>query len=173
MKKTKTKSTPPTREDLERHLKRKEEGRPSAHSKLTNKVQEKVCGFIAGGLRIEDACALSGIHRSTLWVWKDKGAAGEERYKEFVEAVELAETKSKALLVGEIRRDPDWKAKKWLLMNRFPKEFRDHYTQEVTGPDGSPIAVSMNPFIVNVSLSSNEPETEFTTINHQNGEVIQ
>lgn len=164
MKEFKTSKTPPKKRGY--HKQKKSPDEPAkTNSKLTDKVQEKICGFIAGGMRWEDACVLSGIHRSTAWVWKDRGAAGEERYKEFLEAVELAEMRSKALLVADIRRDVDWKAKKWLLMNRFPKEFRDSYTQEVVGADGGPVSLSLNPFTVNVNLTG--IEQEFTTINEE------
>jgi hypothetical protein len=163
IRKNKTSSTP------KKHYRRRP-GQAAAQSKLNDETQEKICGFIAGGLRLEDACRLSGVHRTTVWLWKDRGNAGEQRYKEFLDAVELAEVKSKALLLAEIRRDPDWKAKKWILINRFPKEFRDYITQEITGVDGSPM--SLAPFVVNFTLPPPD-STEFTTIDHSGTKEIE
>jgi hypothetical protein len=162
------KTTKATPKAVKRHYRRKRlaPGQPHAQSKLTDEVQEQICGFIAGGMRWVDACQLSGIHRATAWMWKERGAAGEERYAEFMEAVDLAEIKSKALLVAEIRRDTDWKAKKWLLINRFPGEFRDYITQEISGPNGAPIEMTGKQFVVQFTMPPPDA-TEFTTVDHQ------
>jgi len=162
-----TSATPKSRA-RKRHLKRKlAKGQPSPYSKLTDEIEGKICGYIAGGMKWEDACELCGIHRTTAWHWRDRGAAGEPRYAQFMVAANTAEVKSKALLVAEIRRDTDWRAKQWLLINRFPDEFKIRYYQELAGRDGGAIQTNstVNPFKVEVILAGVEP-TEFTTIDH-------
>jgi hypothetical protein len=143
----------------------------NGHSKLTKELTDKVCGFIAGGMRWEDACILSGIHRSTAWEWRAKGENGDPTYQYFMEQADLAELKSKAVLVSYIRNDPDWKARKFILINRFPDEFKDRYYQELSGKDGQPIQTNgtFNPFQVNITMSGTNDEEVFTTIDHRNG----
>jgi hypothetical protein len=150
------------------HMRRKlRPGQPNALSKLDNALEKKICGFIARGMVWEDACQLCGIHRKTAWDWKCRGDAGEPRYVQFLEKTSLAELRAKALLIGKIRNNPDWKAQKFLLCNRYPKEFRDHIVQEVTGPSGGSIPVAVNPFEVEIIMAG-DPDPKFTTIDHRN-----
>lgn len=66
-------------------------GQPNVFSKLTDAVQEKICGLIAGGTLYEQACQQCGISRATFWNWRVWGTADPKgRYGRFLAAVEAA-----------------------------------------------------------------------------------
>jgi hypothetical protein len=64
--------------------------------------------------------------------------------------VELAELPAKDEMLQKLLRDkdPQWT---WnILKNRYPHEFKERITTEVSGPDGGPIPGRQNPFIVQI-----------------------
>jgi len=55
--------------------------------------------------------------------------------------VEKAMLESEAMLVRAIVTDSDWKAKKWILKNRFPDRYKERVIGELSGPGGAPIPI--------------------------------
>lgn len=151
-------------------------GQPFPGCKLNDALQEKICGFIAAALTWNDACQLVGISRSAAWEWRTRGAAylddpvghvGDARFGSFLEAVELAKTRSKAILIRKIIGSDDWRAAKWLLCNRFPSEYKDQF--EISGPEGQPLSIGGNQFNVIMELPDLGP-LEWKTVDHRSDE---
>ena len=135
-------------------------GQPSARSKLTYETQEKICQAIRGGQTLECAAALAHIDRSTLNDWRYRGQQEPgSRYAEFNQAMEQALLESEAMLVHAIVTDSDWKAKKWILKNRFPDRYRERY--ELSGPEGKAVPVDVGArFTVIVNCPQDEEALE-------------
>lgn len=113
-------------------------GQPSARSKLTYDVQEKICNAVRGGQTFECAASLVHIDRATLNDWRQRGQQEpDSRYGEFNRALEEALLASETMMVHRILSSDDWKACKWILKNRFPDRYRERY--ELSGPAGAPI----------------------------------
>jgi transposase len=144
------------------------------NSKLSDYVESEICKYVANGLSYSDAARLVGIHRSTSWNWKKRGDAyhedpvanaADERFGQFADRLIEAELKAKVWMIASIQRDPDWRAKAFLLKARYKEEFAEmaHLQSEVSGPNGSPLA--MNPFQLNVVLQGPE-KIDFRVIDH-------
>src|SRR6266550_555532 len=119
-------------------------GQPSAKSKLTYEVQEKIINAIRGGQTFDCAAALAHIDRTTLNDWRQRGQQElGSRYAEFNQAMEWALLESEAMMVHAIVTDPDWKAKKWILKNRFPDRYKERVISEISGPGGSPVPLDL------------------------------
>lgn len=117
-------------------------GQPSAKSKLSYETQEKIIQAIRGSQTFECAAALAGIDRTTLNDWRYRGQQEPgSRYASFNKALEQALLESEAALVKAIVTDPDWKAKKWILKNRFPDRYKERVISELSGPGGAPIPI--------------------------------
>jgi hypothetical protein len=146
---------PPKKRTVRKHVRRLalKPGQPGPRSKLTDDVQQKICNAVSGGQTFECAASLVGIDRHTLTDWRQRGEQDpDSRYGEFNRALEAALLASETMMVHKIVSDPDWKAVKWLLKNRFPDRYRERY--ELSGPAGNPIPVDMGAkFTVNVSCS--------------------
>ena len=56
-------------------------------------------------------------------------------------ALEAALLEGEAMLVHAIVTDSDWKAKKWILKNRFPDRYKERVISEISGPDQGPISI--------------------------------
>jgi hypothetical protein len=154
-----------------------EPGQPSGYSHLTDAVEQSICERISEGVPFMDAARLSGAHRSTVWKWRVRGEAfndkpeehpGDERYGLFVERLAIAESRCKQIWIDKVSRagDLDWRALAFLLKVRWPKEFTEFVRQELSGPDGAPIAVNQtNPFVVHIELGG-DPNVTFSTVDH-------
>ena len=76
-------------------------GRPT---KLTPKVQERVCKAIEQGLPYSEACTLAGIHQATFCNWRNRGETQKQGiFYEFVEAVNHAQAKATEVFVKAVR----------------------------------------------------------------------
>jgi hypothetical protein len=134
-------------------------GRPSTVSRLAP-------GFlkhIESGQTIVAAAALSGIGQSTVFSWMAIARnAKDGEYREFLEAFTRARGKAEGAMVQEVRKAgrEDWRATAWLLERMFPERFYVKQLLEVSGPDGSPIAVSAVPTFPQVRVLT-VPDDEF------------
>ncbi len=86
-------------------------------------VVEAVAGGIRQGLPLDAACALAGVHRTTLhrWLRADPGSEEGERLRELQEAVAEAQAANMAELVGVAHRmalDGDGGMVRFLLERR-------------------------------------------------------
>jgi hypothetical protein len=144
------------------------------HGKLTDELEEEICKLIRGQMSLTDACAWVGISRVAVWEWRARGQAEpESRYGQFDRAIEKAYTVAKAYLIRGIAQHSDVKGKIFILKNRYPEEFRDRIVQEVSGPGGAsvPVTLNVNPFEVKIVMSG-EPE-QFKTVAFDGRELTQ
>jgi hypothetical protein len=80
-------------------------GQPTPDSKLTDAVQEKICGLITSGLAYEQTCQLCGISRTTFYHWRVWGTADPKgRYGLFFAAIKKALSAKKRAAVAEAER---------------------------------------------------------------------
>lgn len=118
-------------------------------SKLTEEIKEKLFGSIKMGLSYKDAAILAGISERTFHNWKRRGEeATSGQYFQFVQELKKAEVIGKATLLGEIRSDPSWQAKAWILERRHPDEFGRQRIE--VGVDGA----------IDINIVIPEPPTE-------------
>lgn len=111
---------------------------------LTPEVHALVVEAIRKGNYKRTAAQLAGICEKTLYNWEERGAAGEEPFAEFLQAVKSAEAEAETKLLEEIRtaqgsipgeggRGPDlWQSKAWILERRWPKRWAARVRQAVT-----------------------------------------
>lgn len=126
-------------------------------TKLSRTVYDKICGLLAEGQTIEVAATLSGVDPSTLWNWIRTGQAQPEGpFGQFASDVAYAREVSHRYLVHKIALDEDWKASAWLLKNRYPALYRDSVAQEISGPNGQPVPMSLQTFSVVLELHPDE-----------------
>src|ERR1700730_40778 len=150
----------PNKRTVRKHVRRLalRPGQPDAKSKLDDDVQHKICNAVSSGQTFECAASLVHIDRTTLNDWRARGQQDPgSRYGEFNRALEAALLASETMLVHKILSDPDWKAAKWILKNRFPDRYRERY--ELSGPAGAPIPVEHSGgFTLNVTCKAIEEE---------------
>lgn len=101
-------------------------GRPS---KISDDMQERICALLRGGAYRVDACAIVGVHFSTMARWMEKGKAGKaEKYVKFRAAVMKAEAIAKmgptAVMSSAAKESPKW-ASTWLKM-RWPQQYSEN-----------------------------------------------
>ncbi len=114
-------------------------GRPTS---LTPETQATILESVRAGNYKASACSAAGIHRDTLNGWEIRGAAGEEPFKSFSDALQTAEAEAEAKLLAEIRTAQPgipgfsgadlWTAKAWILERRWPKRWAARVRQAVT-----------------------------------------
>lgn len=113
--------------------------RPKLTPELQTSLCEKIAALGAGDeLFFEDACRLAGVGVSTAYAWMQKGRKQKRgRFRDFLEAVELARTQSFAGPLARIRQAGarDWKALEAWLRIAHPKraipQVRVHIEREV------------------------------------------
>lgn len=71
-------------------------------TKLDKKLQNRIVKLIRSGVSIADTCAAVGIAESTYYDWMAQGAAGDDPYSEFSEAVNRARNHAKVTAIGTI-----------------------------------------------------------------------
>lgn len=79
-------------------------------------ITAKILGAIKTGATVEAACSLARIARQTFYNWLKKDTVLKADYEE-------ALAHSEIFLVSEIRKDPSWQSKAWLLERRFPERW--------------------------------------------------
>jgi hypothetical protein len=148
------------------------EGQACIGSKLDNAMEAKVCGYIASGLSLLDSCRICDLDAATVYRWRKKGEEQPgSRYALFLERVLKAESCCKGMLVTRCARDPDWKSAAWLLRVKWPLEFTEHIRQELSGPQGAPLALG-NQFQV---IFQTPPATEgdFSVVDHSQPKAVE
>ena len=119
-------------------------------SKLDSERQKKLLSAIRMGNDKKVACAVAGISEATLYRWLElaqkKNARAELR--EFRESLERAEAEAEVIKVGRINQAADngrWQAAAWWLERKHPERWgqQTKIKAEVSGPNGEPIAISI------------------------------
>lgn len=103
-------------------------GRPS---KFTPETQARILTSIRKGFHMEPACQAAGVTYAAFRNWMIAGEAGDERYVQFFDQVQLAEAEAEQTLVGRIldASETDWRPAGWMLSRRFP----DRYAEQRRG----------------------------------------
>ena len=113
-------------------------GRPT---KLNADLQQRIVKFMGAGAYIETAAAAAGISKVTLYSWLHRGAAGEEPFAAFLNAVDVAQSEADLRDLAVIRKaaaEGTWAAAAWRLERRHPDQWGRRLV-EVSGRDGGPI----------------------------------
>jgi transposase len=126
-------------------------------SSLTPVIHETIVNAVRLGMYLDDAAAIAGIGRSTLFLWLQKGqdirdsdrtdeelTQHERDVVELLDAVEKARADATLRNIGVIQQaasDGTWQAAAWYLERTNPKKWGRHETVEITGADGGPIQV--------------------------------
>lgn len=110
-------------------------GRPT---KLTPKVQERVCEAIAQGATYALAAKYAGIHYDTFNEWMKAGEEAESgEFSDFSDAVKEAEGKAAVKWLKKIEvaaNKGNWTAAAWKLERRYPQEYgRQIHEQQHSG----------------------------------------
>ena len=86
-----------------------------ARTKLTPKVHKAIVASVRSGNFAGTAAKAAGIARSTLSAWKQNADSGIQPYGALFEELEIVSAKAEDEIVGELRSNPDWRAKAWWL----------------------------------------------------------
>lgn len=132
-------------------------GRPT---KLTAEVEQAIVDSIERGNFVETACAVAGIHKDSFYEWmKVAEAKPNGVYGRFRDRVRKALAKAESNAVSSITAagGMQWQALAWRLERMHPHwrlatklEGRietDHtgtVRNEITGPDGGPVKVTLS-----------------------------
>lgn len=131
-------------------------------TKLTERVYHSICQLLAEGNTLEVAATLSAVDPSTVWAWIRQGQADQDGpFGQFARDIVYAKEACHRYLVHKIARDDDWKASAWLLKNKYPRQYSDRINQEISGPEGAPVPISLQTFSVVIEMHpSDNPENE-------------
>ena len=99
-------------------------------TRLTNVIQETLVeAFTLGNISIDTAAHYAGIAPSTYYNWMKRGREakkGDERYVEFMEAIEKARAEAIMVNLVIIRRaaqEGNWQAAAWWLERVMPRVY--------------------------------------------------
>jgi hypothetical protein len=122
------------------------------------RVQRLVEALKAGNY-IEHACDYSGIGKSTVYRWVDRGQneherieaggepdAEESKYLQLWEAIKTARAQAfvrNVALIQQAANQGTWQAAAWWLERTAPQQYGRRLSAEVTGAEGNAIAVSV------------------------------
>jgi transposase-like protein len=171
-------NTPKEKEPGRKHPKRytrklKKKPEVPGNSRLSDELEEELCKLLRGQMTLTDACQWIGVSRAAVWEWRTKGQEDPStRYGRFERAIEKALTIAKAYLIRGVAQHNDVRGKIFLLKNRYPNEFRDRIVQELSGPNGTsvPVTMNINPFEIKIVLAG-EPE-KFQTVPYDGREGL-
>jgi hypothetical protein len=125
------------------------------------KLVDKVCTMMSGGLPCGKSCVKSGVPKSTFLGWVKAGGSFADQYASAREAMihaiaeevlaisdsepvtivdqhGISRYDSAAVQHQRLRVD----SRKWLLSKMMPKVYGDKTTQEVTGANGGPLTIT-------------------------------
>jgi len=145
----------------------KKQKKQSRTGKLTPELQTKICALIAAGATYELACGKCRIDRKTYYNWRQLGKDNPESiYGALARAAGFEEVDAEALMLKTLLNHKDWHSTAWIMKNRWPQKYRDKVEQEVSGPNGEPISMSMKPIQVIIREASAAPERSWEIIDH-------
>lgn len=149
-------------------------------SKLDSERQKKLLSAIRMGNDKKVACGVAGISEATLYRWLElaqkKNARAELR--EFRESLERAEAEAEAIKVGRINQAADngrWQAAAWWLERKHPERWgqQTKIKAEVSGPNGEPIAISIEEARKVVLEMLNEGESDGLIVEGESPEITE
>lgn len=115
--------------------------RPKGTTKLelNPDLQTRIVTYIQAGSYVETAAAAAGICKDTFYAWLKRGAAGEEPFKGFSDAVEKAAAEAEVrdlAVVDKAARGGTWQAAAWKLERRNPKAWGRRTVRQPAYEDG-------------------------------------
>lgn len=101
---------------------KKKPGRPT---KLTPELGSRLGRLISVGIPISTACQVEGITKKTLRNWRERAAAGEQDYADFVADLDQALAKAEVAVTMNVVKaaQVDWRAGAWWLERRRPDRY--------------------------------------------------
>lgn len=102
-------------------------------TKLTPALQKRITDSIRAGNYAFVAAQQAGIHEATYHAWRARGRKeGKGIYREFDEAVEMAEAEAEAVAVMYVRRamGESWQAAMTYLERKFPDRWGKRFAKE-------------------------------------------
>lgn len=100
---------------------------PHRPSLLTDETKKIILSAVSQGVTIRFAAEAAGVAACTVQDWMAKGDHDAEggkptsMYAVFASELTRARSAGLAVLISEIRKDPDWRAKAWLA-ERWARE---------------------------------------------------
>lgn len=129
-------------------------------TKLTDDVRDRIVSALTAGNYQDTAAAYAGISPATFHAWMARGRAErdslaegnrpqprETPYREFLEAVESARAQAEirsVALIQKAAQDGTWQAAAWFLERSHPQRWGRIQRTEISGPDGGPIATTVD-----------------------------
>lgn len=105
--------------------------KPGRPTKLTSKLQEKICEYIAAGNYLITACNVVGIHPNTLNLWLNRAETeatnGGGIYYEFMLAIKRAEAEAESKLAQFVRETAIDKKDGYLGMTFLERRHPDRW----------------------------------------------
>lgn len=99
---------------------------PGRPSKLTDALQAQLCDHVDKCNSLEDAAALCGLERSTVFRWMQKGREQSRgRYRDFFNAIEAAKAGRRKKFAATMLTHgfKHWQALAWLAERTDPERF--------------------------------------------------
>lgn len=99
---------------------------------------------IRGGNYANVAAQYAGIGERTFYTWMERGAADEEPYAQFRQAIKEAEAQAEVrnmALIQQAAQAGTWQASAWYLERRYPSRYGRRERLEHSGPEGGPITL--------------------------------
>ena len=119
-------------------------------SKLTEDVKRRFLTSIRAGNDKKVAAAMAGISESTLYSWLEQARKPEAdpEFLEFSESLTQAEAEAEVAAVARIQQAAQngrWQASAWWLERKYGERWgrNDKIRQELSGPNGEPLALSI------------------------------
>jgi transposase len=119
-------------------------------SKLTEDVKRRFLASIRAGNDKKVAAAMAGISESTLYSWIEQGKRedAEPEFLEFLESLTQAEAEAEVAAVARIQQAAQngrWQASAWWLERKYGERWgrNDKIRQEISGPNGEPLALTI------------------------------
>lgn len=119
-------------------------------SKLTEERAEAILNALRLGVTQENAARYGGVHPATYHRWLEEGGKddADEKYREFRQAVEKARAEAEVrnvAIIADAAKRGTWQAAAWFLERSFPRQWSKTSRTELTGADGGPVSVSVDP----------------------------
>lgn len=119
-------------------------------SKLTPELTELIVLAIRAGNYSKVAAEMAGIGETTFYRWLELGAkeGAKKEFREFRESIKRAEAEAEVRSVALIRQAADggtWQAAAWYLERKHGDRWgrNDKIRQEISGPEGKPVPLSL------------------------------
>lgn len=116
-------------------------------SKLTPQRQEMILECLRKGYSMQATAALTGIAKSTIYRWLRKAREGNEKYTEFLLAMETAAAEFEVEAVDaivEAGKKGSWQAYMTLLERKHPERWGKRTVTRHEGHEGGPVEFSLN-----------------------------